>query len=136
MTKTADVTVLPLPNLVRFSADPPTLFVTGGTAWTGKVTLDGPAPAGGVVITLVSNSPITAPVPLSVVVPAGQTTVNFTATTKSVERPHNTFVEATYAKPGLEGGLQTKKILLIIVPEDFKPPFKGPLPDDPGSPRS
>lgn len=56
--------------------------VVGGASATGSVTLDSPAPAGGVVITLSSNRPQVV-VPASVTIPQGQTTATYTATTTS-----------------------------------------------------
>jgi hypothetical protein len=53
----------------------------GGTSVTGTVTLSGPAPAGGAVVSLDSNNAALAKLPASVTVPAGQPSVNFTFTT-------------------------------------------------------
>lgn len=57
--------------------------VIGGSSTTGTVTLNGPAPAGGVLVRLSSNNPA-AKVPASVLVPAGQTQATFTVTTSVV----------------------------------------------------
>jgi len=57
--------------------------VVGGISSTGTVTLSGPAPTSGVVITLVSNK-TDAVVPATVTVPGGATTVKFTVTTVAV----------------------------------------------------
>jgi len=57
--------------------------VKGGASTTGTVTLTGPAPAGGTVVSLGSTSS-SVHVPATVTVPAGQTTATFTATTSSV----------------------------------------------------
>jgi hypothetical protein len=66
--------------------------VTGGGTSTGTVRLSGPAPAGGTVITLASNS-ATATVPATVTIPAGQNSVAFTITTSTVTA--NTSVQIT-----------------------------------------
>ncbi|MCS7209999.1 MAG: S8 family serine peptidase [Fimbriimonadales bacterium] len=58
--------------------------VMGGRSATGTVTLSGPAPAGGVVVQLVSSNPSRASVPSSVTVPAGATSATFTIRTTSV----------------------------------------------------
>jgi hypothetical protein len=55
--------------------------VVGGTTTTGTVTLNGPAAAGGLVVKLSSQKPTLASVPMTVTVPAGATSVNFTITT-------------------------------------------------------
>jgi len=58
-------------------------IVVGGSPSTGTVTLNGPAPSGGAVVTLSSNN-AAAGVPLSVTVPAGSNTAAFPVTTSSV----------------------------------------------------
>ncbi|TMB52929.1 MAG: hypothetical protein E6J56_14500 [Deltaproteobacteria bacterium] len=57
--------------------------VTGGSSSAGTVTLNMAAPSGGVGVFLSSSSTV-ATVPASVVVPAGQTSAGFTATTSAV----------------------------------------------------
>ena len=59
--------------LASLSASP--LKVTSGTSISGTVTLSGPAPAGGVNVTLYSSGPVT--VPTAIIVPAGKTTESF-----------------------------------------------------------
>lgn len=80
----------------------PTLFdifvsprdVPGGSSATGTVTLNGPAPEGGATVTLFSdNSAVT--VPLSVVVPGGQTSVIFAITTLEVTTATGVAITAT-----------------------------------------
>jgi peptidoglycan/xylan/chitin deacetylase (PgdA/CDA1 family) len=58
--------------------------VQGGNPSTGTVTLNGPAPAGGMVVTLNSNRWAVARVPASVKVLAGATTATFPITTAAV----------------------------------------------------
>jgi hypothetical protein len=58
--------------------------VRGGTSATGTVSLSGPAPAGGAVVTLSSNKPSVATVPSSVTVPAGAMTASFPVSTSLV----------------------------------------------------
>lgn len=67
------------PVVTTVSISPST--VIGGTTTTGTVTLNGPAAAGGLVVKLSSQKPTLASVPLTVTVPAGATSVNFTITT-------------------------------------------------------
>lgn len=81
--------------------------VTGGSPSTGTVTLSGPAPAGGINVTLSSNSAAT--VPASVTVAAGSATANFTVTTTSVTSATNSTISAT------QNGV-TKTAVLTILP--------------------
>jgi hypothetical protein len=79
---TAKLKVL-APVLAGITLDPTT--VRGGQSSTAnQVTLSGPAPAGGTLVTLSSNKPGVAAVPSSVTVPAGATSANFTVTTQTV----------------------------------------------------
>jgi hypothetical protein len=55
----------------------------GGSGTTGTVTLSGPAPAGGAVVTLISGNAAIG-IPSTVTVPQGQTTANFNVTTSPV----------------------------------------------------
>jgi hypothetical protein len=57
------------------------LGLIGGTAGTGTVTLNAPAPAGGAVVALSSSNPALASVPASVTVPAGETSASFPIST-------------------------------------------------------
>ena len=79
--KQATITVIP-PALSSLALNPTT--VSGGTPSTGTVTLTGPAPTGGVVITLASSNPATARVPGTVTVAAGTASAKFTITTYAV----------------------------------------------------
>ena len=58
--------------------------VNGGSPSTGKVTLSGAAPSGGVVISLASSSTSVASVPASVTVSAGNTIATFQVATRAV----------------------------------------------------
>ena len=68
--------------------------VQGGSPSTGTVSLNGPAPAGGTVVTLSSSRPAVAPVPASVTVPAGATTATFTITTTAVTSTRSVTISA------------------------------------------
>ena len=61
--------------------------VLGGSTVTGTVTLLGPAPPGGVEVTLLSSDTALARPPASVIVPAGATEASFTVTTSAVTVP-------------------------------------------------
>jgi len=65
-------------------------------AYEGSVRLAGPAPAGGVIVTLGLSVPTTATIPGSVVVPAGATSVRFDITNaQPVNQPVTVVVTAT-----------------------------------------
>jgi hypothetical protein len=66
------------PTLSALNLAPPT-FPGGCKTSTGHVTLTGPAPAGGAVVSLANTNPA-ASMPASVTVPAGATTAKFTIT--------------------------------------------------------
>jgi hypothetical protein len=76
----------------------PTSLTGGVSATANRVTLNGPAPAGGAVVTLASSDPATAQTPASVTVPAGQTQSGyFTITTAAVASTRSVTITATYA---------------------------------------
>jgi len=62
----------------------PTSVIGGAQSSTGTVALSGPAPEGGVQVTLSSSDTEVATVPSSVTVPAGATSATFTVTTSTV----------------------------------------------------
>ncbi len=73
----------------------PTTISNGGTS-RGRVTLSGPAPAGGAVVGLGSDNPAVFPhVPSSITVPAGATTATFQATATNLFVLSNTLVTFT-----------------------------------------
>ena len=91
-TKTATLAITPsIPSAVSFTPN----VVVGGAASTGKVTLNGPAGPDGAIVTLVSSSPKVT-VPATVTVPAGATSVNFTASTVTIPSNVNATVRATF----------------------------------------
>jgi len=77
---TATLTVTP-PKPISLDLNPST--VAGGNPSTATVTLDGPAPPGGLVVSLSSDNPA-ATVPLSMTIAAGAKIGTFTITTSSV----------------------------------------------------
>lgn len=90
-TRTTTLTVRPLRvNSVVSSA----VKVSGGTSLTATVTLEAPATAGGVVLTLSSNSG-SLQVPSSVTVAAGATSVTFPVTTSGVSSSTNATITAS-----------------------------------------
>ena len=79
-------------SLATVSASPNP--VPGSQSTTGTVTLNGAAPAGGLVIALVSSS-TALQLPSSVTIPAGSNHVDFTCTTTTVRRDTNARITAT-----------------------------------------
>jgi len=84
--------------------------VIGGVGGTGQVTLSENAPVGGQVIELVSNS-ASLMVPLTVTVPAGQKTADFTFTTSIISSDVTVGVMAK-----ANGGQQTANITVTVRP--------------------
>jgi hypothetical protein len=68
--------------------------VVGGTSVTGTVTLQAPAPAGGVTVTLVSSDPDLVRPPATVFVPAGATDIAFTVPTNPVSESKRVILES------------------------------------------
>jgi hypothetical protein len=69
--------------------------VSGGSPSTGTVTLSGPAPGGGAVVSLSSNS-ASATVPSSVTVPAGASSATFSVSTSAVTTSTPVTITASY----------------------------------------
>ena len=78
-------------NLASLSLNPDS--VTGGTASSGTVTLTGPAPTGGTVVSLSDNSS-SASVPSTVTVPAGSSSTTFSIATTPVSSADTVTVTA------------------------------------------
>jgi hypothetical protein len=76
---TGTARVLASPIVTSLAVSPDT--VLSGTPSTGTVTLDGPAPAGGAVVTLATSDSTVATVPKSFTIPAGASTGSFTIST-------------------------------------------------------
>jgi hypothetical protein len=91
---TIKYTVASGPTLSALTLAPPT-FAGGCQTSTGKVTLTGPAPAGGTVVTITDTNPA-ASMPASVTVPAGATTAKFTITGVAVAAKQSGTVTAHY----------------------------------------
>ncbi|MDR3687786.1 MAG: PQQ-binding-like beta-propeller repeat protein [Fimbriimonas sp.] len=69
--------------------------VEGGVSSTGTLTLDNPAPAGGITASLWTNSRA-ATAPASITIPAGSTTGTFSVTTTPVSSTIGVVIQATY----------------------------------------
>jgi Subtilase family len=86
--------------------------VNGGNPSTGRVTLSGPAPAGGTVISLSSGNTSVASVPAQIPVAAGATMATFQVTTATVS--NSTAVTISASNPG--GASQTASLTVTPAP--------------------
>jgi hypothetical protein len=93
VSKTASLTITVPVALSSLSVNPS--VVIGGFHATGTVTLNGAAPAGGIKVSLSSNSSL-AGVPSSITIPAGSTTGTFTITTQWFLFPWQVTITASY----------------------------------------
>jgi len=91
-TKSANLTIL-APSVLSLTLAPQA--IDGGGTSVGTVTLNVPAPAGGVVVSLNSSDPSTATVPGSVTVPAGSKTASFNVNTTPVTTDKTVSITAT-----------------------------------------
>jgi hypothetical protein len=96
------VTLLPR-SLVALSVFPGQ--ITNGGFATGAITLSGPAPPGGSLVTLACSAPEAASVPATVRVEAGATTATFLVTAQPHAGPTTVVITATYAGEGQAGVL-------------------------------
>ena len=110
VSKTASLTVLPV-AVSALSATATSL--AGGASTTGKVTLTGPAPSGGLVVTLSSSNTGVLTVPDSVTVAAGATTATFTISTLNVGS------NQTVNVAGIGGGV-TKSVAISVTSNSIK----------------
>ncbi|MBZ5555311.1 MAG: cadherin-like domain-containing protein [Acidobacteriia bacterium] len=101
-TATVSITVTPL-GVSSVTLNPTS--VLGGNSSTGTVTLNGPAPAGGAVVTLSSSNTAAAQVPASVTVVANATTATFTVTTSPVASNTSVTIGGTYNGTTQNAGL-------------------------------
>src|SRR5262249_10999577 len=85
VTKTVFINVAPDPNAppLLSSVTLASATVVGGNSVSGTVFLSGPAPAGGVTVTLSTSNLVAQPQPI-VTVPAGLSSATFTMTTSTV----------------------------------------------------
>ena len=101
------VTVMtPTPVVVTFSQNP----VIAGNQVTGTVNISGPAPLGGSIVRLASSS-LSALVPTSVTIPAGQMTATFAVATNLVSNDTSAVLSATVY------GVRVKSTLSILGPK-------------------
>jgi uncharacterized repeat protein (TIGR03803 family) len=82
--------------------------VVGGRSTTGRVTLGGAAPAGGVVVALSSSSTV-ASVPATVKVPAGATSATFVVSTRVVKQTRTPTITARYNNSSVSAVLTVRR---------------------------
>lgn len=112
VTRMASLTVQ-APELSALTLTPSS--VPGGCKTsTGKVTLTGKAPAGGVLVTLTNNNPA-ATVPASVTVPAGANSASFTINTAEVTANQTGTVAATRGGVSKSGTLTVRPAGLLTL---------------------
>ncbi len=95
----ASVTTLVMADFILSSYE-----VIGGSNLTGTITLSGPAPVGGLSVTVYSNNPKVVPA-TAVAVSSGQSSVTFPITTDFVSSITNTLVYADFATSALSRDL-------------------------------
>lgn len=95
VSQTATLRVWPT-TLASISLE--TRSVTGGVPTSGRVALTAPAPGGGTVITLTSNTPGLASVSGTVLVPAGETSASFRVTTRPARTTPAVIISASLAQ--------------------------------------
>jgi hypothetical protein len=86
-----------------------TSSVVGGNTLNGTVTLSGPAPTGGAVVSLSGSDPVVT-VPASVTVPAGSTSATFTISTRAVGGTISATISGSY------GGVSMSAALSVTPP--------------------
>jgi len=95
VSRQATLTILPEQAVELQSLTISPTSVLGGSSATGTITLSAPAPAGGIVVQLRSNSN-RAQVPSTVTIPAGATSANFTIRTTAGGLVTTATITATY----------------------------------------
>ncbi|HEX3303741.1 MAG TPA: hypothetical protein VHR64_12725, partial [Thermomicrobiales bacterium] len=92
-SRSATITLNPV-AINAISASPSS--ITGSLTATGTATLNGPAPAGGVVVALASSNTAAFRVPSSVTVPGGATSATFSITTSYVTSTTSVTLSASF----------------------------------------
>jgi hypothetical protein len=102
-TRTVTISVL-APTLVSLTLNPST--VIGGNSTSATVTIDRPAPAGGLTITIAKSATSTGSpyvnIPTTVTIPAGSRTRTFTITTLAVSRSASSLLSARFSQRSQE----------------------------------
>jgi hypothetical protein len=109
VTRTATLWVLPAGVTVESLALAPTLVASGAES-QATLTLTGPAPDSGAVVTLTSSNPAVATVPSSVTLPAGATSASVSVTAGTVATASSVRISAAY------GGVASTASLFVNPP--------------------
>ena len=99
--------------------------VVGGSPASAQVTLNAPAPAGGLVLTLISRHPSYASVPSSVTVPAGGTSATFPITTFAVPTDVEAAISVVAGSSEMRGVLHIKPQLPTLTSLTMNSPVAG-----------
>jgi hypothetical protein len=112
----------PVPTLHSLTISPSS--VAGGQAAVGVITLNGPAPSAGAVITLSDNIAATS-VPTSVKIPAGETSKMFSITSSNVTAAQNGTVTAKYGALTRTAALTVRPVGVLSVTVSPSPVVGG-----------
>ncbi len=110
VSKTATLTLSPV-TLSSLTTSPASV-VGGVSATANRVTLNGPAPAGGILVPITSSVPAVAVPPASVLVPEGATYATLTITTVSVSVSTPVQISATLFGKTVSGTLTVRPAAL------------------------
>jgi len=125
-TATVDVTV-PESSIASFSLNP--TEAPAGAQVTGLVSVDAPAPAGGIQVLLQSSDPSKASVPASVEIPGGVSFVSFTLTPQETAAAADAVVTATVDDESLTAaGSSIPRTTTLKVPSQGPRPLTCPVP--------
>lgn len=105
-TPTPVPTPIPAPAIASLTLNPSS--VGGGSSALGTITLSGPAPASGAVVSLASSNGPIASVPMSAIVAAGTTSANFTISTNRMKTTRTVTISAVYR------GLNKAAVLTVV----------------------
>jgi len=93
VTSTQATITVETAHVILLSLNP--AIVAGGSATTGLLYLNVPAPAGGLLVNLSSQYPNLVGVPASVTIPAGSTDATFAITTQATSGAYKSVIKAT-----------------------------------------
>jgi hypothetical protein len=118
VTKTAALTVYP-PDLISFSISP--TATSQGHTVTGSLGLDGPAPVGGIAVSVTCSTAQAASFPATVTIPPGSSSTTFAIVTSTVNYPITVTFTATFAANSFTASLTLTPGNLHVT--DLVPPY-------------
>ncbi len=110
-TQTANLSLKPWYAVKALTVLPYSL--QSGAAATGKVTINLPARTGGESVSILAGAGLT--VPVSVLVPAGQSSVQFAVTADAVSSGRNTYVKAILGGVSKQANVSIKRPVLVSI---------------------